>query len=221
MSLLSKHIFISKDLHEVQDLNDNITAVEGKLQANALISFEAIPFQPTHNAEIIFFSSPRGVQFFLNQEEQKANVIYACVGKTTAGELVKHGIQPTFTGADNQSIEEIAEAFAVFAGESKVLFPSSDISLGTIASALPDGNAIQTPVYKTVLTPLAVDHCDIYVFTSPSNVRSFFKLNTLPENTLVIAWGNSTAKELKSFGVESKKLGTPSTKCLIEYLSEH
>ena len=89
---------------------------------------------------------------------------------------------------------------------SKVLFPTSDISLGSIPSALPPEMATILPVYKTVSKPELLDQSfDAYIFTSPSNVRGFFENNGLPDsNSKLISIGESTSNELTSLGYVSE-----------------
>lgn len=221
MSLLSKHIFISKNPEEVIALQKRVNEAGGKLSAQALISFEPLPVQEIPQTEIIFFSSPRGVKFYLDDYTIGSKTICACVGMSTAQELEKRGIKPAFIGQDNLSIEEVAEAFRGFAGDHTVLFPNSNISLGTIASTLPQKQVHRIAIYRTVPQLKTIAPCDIYVFSSPSNVSSFFKENKIDKDSLVIAWGNSTAKALNDVGISSKKLGTPSVECLIEYLENN
>lgn len=221
MSLLNKHIFISKTPSEVEDLQKMVKISGGTLTATPLIFFEEIPFKEIPTTDIIFFSSPRGVKYFFGQCRVFPKAMIACVGNTTAKALDKLGLHPSFIGNEEHSIEEVADSFRSFAGKNTVLFPVSDITLGTISSILDPLQAIQFPVYRTILAPAKIEGCDVYVFSSPSNVRSFFELNTIPINATVIAWGNSTSKELELFGVSSKKLGTPSLKCLIQLLNDH
>jgi uroporphyrinogen-III synthase len=54
-------------------------------------------------------------------------------------------------------------------------------------------------VYRTTETPRTVEEAyDGVVFFSPSAVRSFFSVNTLPENTTLFAIGHTTAGAIRS-----------------------
>ena len=55
--------------------------------------------------------------------------------------------------------------------------------------------------YKTTLIEASIKTNDFYVFTSPSNVEAFFKINQL-KNNKVISIGPSTTNRLKDFGVK-------------------
>ena len=91
---------------------------------------------------------------------------------------------------------------------------------GTIASKFDKEKCVTMEVYRTLLDSVSTEVFDVYVFTSPSNVRSYLLKNKLPNDVIIIAWGNSTEKELLSRGIKCKKLGTPSLECLINLLSE-
>ena len=220
MSLLSKHIFISKDPSQVSALKNVIEEQKGKLTARAFIRFEKISVSLIPTADIIFFSSPRSVQYFLEDHIIPNDTLVACVGGSTHIELKGHGITANFVGADNLSIDEIADDFKTFAADVRVLFPVSTLSIGTIASKIDEDKRFVIEIYRTILDSASMDAFDVYVFTSPSNVRSFLLKNDIPSGAEVIAWGNSTEKELATRRIECKKLGTPSLECLIDLLSE-
>lgn len=220
MSLLSKHIFISKDPSQVSALKNVIEEEKGKLTARAFIRFEKIPVSYIPTADIIFFSSPRSAQYFLEDHKIPNCTVIACVGGSTRNELKRHGITANFVGADDRSIDEVADDFKTFAADARVLFPVSTLSIGTIASKINEDKRFVIEVYRTVLDSVSMDTFDVFVFTSPSNVRSFLSKNDIPSGAEVIAWGNSTEKELATCRIECKKLGTPSLECLIGLLSE-
>lgn len=220
MSLLSKHIFISKDPSQVSALKNVIEKERGKLTARAFIHFEKVTVSNIPQSDIVFFSSPRSVQYFLEDHNIPEGTLIGCVGGSTHNELNKHGITANFVGADDRSIDEVADDFKTFAADARVLFPASTLSMGTIASKIDQDKRYVIEVYRTILDSASIDACDVYTFTSPSNVRSFLLKNDIPKNAEVIAWGNSTKKELAARGIVCKKLGTPSLECLIDLLSE-
>ena len=59
-------IFLSKD---PEDLNEGLFALQqnGILEAQALIDFEALPFDCPRNYDILFLASIRAAEFFLSQ----------------------------------------------------------------------------------------------------------------------------------------------------------
>ena len=88
MSLLSKNIFISKDPSQVSALKNVIEEEKGKLTARAFIRFEKIPVSYIPTADIIFFSSPRSVQYFLEDHKIPKDTQVACVGDSTQNEFL-------------------------------------------------------------------------------------------------------------------------------------
>ncbi len=66
-------------------------------------------------------------------------------------------------------------------------------------------------VYNTILTPQScnIDHTDVCIFTSPSQVESFFKANTLKKSIFALCIGKTTAKCLLHFGVDEQYIVFP------------
>ncbi len=55
-------------------------------------------------------------------------------------------------------------------------------------------------VYRTIETPYKIqEEYDGVIFFSPSAVKSFFSLNTLPEKTICYTMGDTTAAEIKKY----------------------
>jgi len=55
-------------------------------------------------------------------------------------------------------------------------------------------------VYSTELTPVAIGkQYDAILFFSPSAVSSFFQKNTIPDNSMLFAIGETTAAEIRKF----------------------
>ena len=62
-------------------------------------------------------------------------------------------------------------------------------------------------VYETATREnIQLPEADILVFTSPSNVESFFKHTKIKNTQKVVAIGTSTQKKLKEFGIENSLL---------------
>ena len=58
-------------------------------------------------------------------------------------------------------------------------------------------------VYETTFNSEELNDFDAYVFTSPSNVISFFQKNKLKDSAVVISWGDSTSQCLSEYGFKS------------------
>ena len=54
-------------------------------------------------------------------------------------------------------------------------------------------------IYENIPTPAVADTYDGIMFFSPSAVKSFFSVNTLPSTTVCFAIGSTTAKEIQEF----------------------
>lgn len=102
-----------------------------------------------------------------------------------------------------------------------VCFPSSQLSVGTYAALIPESEKIILTVYDTRYKNSSIQEKDIYVFSSPSNVRAFLKYNTIAANAQVVAWGSSTEQELVKKQIRvSKVLNGQQQADLLNWLSK-
>jgi uroporphyrinogen-III synthase len=198
-------IFLSKDIESCPEWI-NWCAEKGiQTHCFSFIHFEAAPFICPQDVEVVFFTSPRSVRFFLEACPQ-TNAIYACIGKGTADALAAYGKQPAFIGSNPANPEEVATAFKTWLGDRRVFFPISDQSLRSISGILPDSQKQEAIVYYTREKTEQIAPCDWYVFTSPSNARAFLSANSLPEHAQIVAWGKSTARFLTENGIAVTKV---------------
>jgi len=95
--------------------------------------------------------------------------------------------------------------------QQSVLFPSSKISNKSIGKIIEKNcNVIYLPIYETIeLQEKLRNSLDIIVFTSPSNVRSFLKNNTISEKTKILAMGESTKNELLQHSIPPSLITMP------------
>jgi uroporphyrinogen-III synthase len=193
---MKTRVFISKNASDCEPLVHYCNQNKLDLTAQSLIEFEAIPFEIESNYDIAFFSSIRSGQFFFKNELQKSNVVYACIGQTTNSKLKKLGIECEFVGEEAGNPKKIAEEFKSWVKNRTVIFPQSNLSLGTFSSILPENQVINKIVYKTNLIEKKIENCQIYIFTSPSNLDAFLTINEIPDNATVIVWGKSTENQL-------------------------
>ena len=125
----------------------------------------------------------------------------ACIGKGTARALKAHTNKIAFIG-DNVDIQVTAQQFAELAGNETCLFPISNISSRTIQKAFKNQSLTHDlVVYNTQENKVSVPAQDVLVFTSPSNVRSYFSNHQDIVNEKIIAIGPSTGKELTAYKV--------------------
>ncbi|MEX2484915.1 MAG: uroporphyrinogen-III synthase [Brumimicrobium sp.] len=217
-------VFISKKLSDVT-FETFLKSKGVELIEQPMISFCPIPFslKSEDEYEIIFFASPRAVIFFLNNVKVKSTIKIATIGKATSKAVVGFGHIVDFEGEKSGNPQQVAKAFKNYADTRKVLFPQSTISHRSIQKLLPKEQVINLTVYKTELNPIKLqDTPSILVFTSPSNVEAFLKMNTLSDQKQkVIAWGETTARFLEKSGVSVfKTLQKSSSQELIKVLEE-
>lgn len=198
---MSKYLFISKDYNEVEALASFLSQKEITLIAQSFLHFEPVPFTVEKPYDILFFSSPRSVLFFRLLQKIPENILIACPGNKTAELLTNLGHTVSFLGEKSGNINETVNEFKKWCGNKKVLFPSSDKSLQSFASQLPDDQKEIVTVYETKIVSKPLEYCDIYAFTSPSNVEGFLKLNKIPDHAKVYSWGESTTAYLKKQGI--------------------
>jgi uroporphyrinogen-III synthase len=205
---VTKKVFISRnpsDCEAIQPfLPDDIAIV-----AQSLIETTPIPFDRNiPPSDWIFFSSSNAARHFFDQKPIIANQKMGAIGNATA-KTVAHYKPVDFVG-DAIDITDSAYRFAQAIGSDKVLLPGAAESLKHIQSALPAEQIIDLPVYSTKEKESAVPSCDAYVFSSPSNVRSFFRnRKTHDSETLkCIAFGEATLEELKNQGVLKAEIPT-------------
>jgi uroporphyrinogen-III synthase len=212
-------IFISKD---PQDLNSGLLALQqnGILEAQSLIEFSAVPFACPPAHDILFIASIRAAEFFFANCQTSAQI--ACAGLETAKKVAeRYQKEVHFIAQQSDQPQLEAEKFNAWRNNRSVCFPSSLLSIGTYAALIPESEKTILPVYNTRFKNVHIEEKDIYVFSSPSNVRAFLEHNTISAQAKVVAWGSSTAQELekKQIGV-TKVLNGQQQADLLTWLSK-
>lgn len=217
-----RSIFISRDPSDVPLLTDYCRANKINLKACSLIRFEGIEAHPSKPFDIIFFPSIRAAQFFLASNALNENVVVACIGKQSAEKLKSIGLRPNFVGEKSGDPESVAQAFALFTGNKRVLIPSSTESNRSIQTNLRNERMETLDVYRTIPDPIEIETSDVYVFSSPSNLYAYLAKNTLPEGAKTVAWGTTTQHAFKRFGIScSHVLQHAKESDLIDWLKQN
>lgn len=197
-----KRIFISKNEDDVGNFGQFCEENKLTLIAKSLITFEAVDFKLTSEFDCVFFSSIRAATFFLEKNPVLSNkVVFACSGKETAKKLSKISIACSFIGSESGNPEKVSLDFAKWLEGRKVLFPHSNLSKFSALQYLNKGQFETIQVYQTNSIPSEIPNCAVYVFTSPSNLSSFLTNNKIPKNAEIVAYGQSTKKQLNSFNI--------------------
>lgn len=204
---MRKQVFISKSQSELLEILPELELLNLDLLTHSFLAFQSMTEEErdawNEDADVIFFSSPRSVIFFFAQHPLFKDVKIACTGKATAAILNDMGHEVAFMGEKSGDMAAVAQEFKVWCGDRKVLFPLSDRSLRTVSKLFPEDQKVEIIVYKTIIVSEKIPICDIYVFTSPSNVEGFFLENKISEGAYVISWGRSTSKRLNEYNVNS------------------
>lgn len=211
---VSKKILITHTLEPYAYLKKLTMRLKWDITDIPLIYTEKIDILELPECEWIFFNSKNAVKYFITQNIFHSSYVknkkIAALSSSTAYYLQKQGLPVHFIGQGTDT-NQIARDFLKYAIHQKILFPCSNISIRSIEKFIDtQTHIIHLPVYNTKEKPIALHTSfDYYIFTSPSNVRAFFKLNQISSDATVIAMGTSTAKELEHHNVPSSQIVLP------------
>lgn len=197
-------LFISKKVTQPEFLA-YVKAAEINMVDSSMISFVEVPFEcPQPDYEVIFFTSPRSAEFFLNRCEIPRGVQIATIGKVTSDFVESKGYSVSFTGVTSGVPALVSVEFKTFVKGRKVLFPQSNYSHRSMQERLVNQQITDLIVYETALTPkLLKEKPSVLVFTSPTNAESFLQLNEVSADQKVIAWGKTTEGFLDKNGIKA------------------
>lgn len=212
-------IFISKNPEELS-IELRALVQKGVLEAQSLIDFSAVPFECPPSHDILFIASIRAADFFFSNCQTSAQI--ACAGLETAKKVAeRHQKEVHFIAQQSDQPKLEAQKFNEWRKGRSVCFPSSQLSVGTYAALIPESEKIILTVYDTRYKNSSIQEKDIYVFSSPSNVRAFLKYNTIAANAQVVAWCSSTEQELVKKQIRvSKVLNGQQQADLLNWLSK-
>ena len=194
-------VFISKDACDLDDIPSFLSAKNISGLYQSLIRFESVPFKIELDFEVVFFPSVRSAKFLLDSGKMNlSSYVLACNGMQTQKRLEDLGYDCDFVAENAGNPEEVSKSFGSWLGQRKVLVPHSNISSLSVKKHLNNNQLSTVEVYKTVLSASIIEPCDVYVFSSPSNIQSFFKSNTPKLGSKLIVWGNTSLKSLNEHG---------------------
>lgn len=199
---LPKSAFITKSISGDSYLARHCEAFDVDLVGVPLIEIQPVSFDLPTGCDCVFFSSKNSVKTFFDQVDptEISGLSIAAFGESTARELYNYVDQLDFVGKGSNS-KNIADSFRSFIGEKKALFPVSDISLRSIQAALDPSQVVNVICYSSQPTSRKIESAECYIFTSPSNVHSFFKAgNSIASESKVVAIGPSTGASLSDYG---------------------
>lgn len=193
-----------------------------KVIDRSLLKFAPVRFVPPAKADWWFFYSPRAVEFGASRLALLPVPLpqLAAMGPGTAAALLAHDycLSASFVGTGSPG--EVARAFGEVARGRRVFFPRARQSRMTVQKLLADVVQVQDAICydnQSVTEPEFIQ-ADVFIFTSPLNVRTYLTAHPLPADARVIAIGPSTAQALASFGVRSEIAGESSEEGLLALL---
>ena len=159
------------------------------------ISTETVSSSKIPHTDWIFFTSPKGVKHYLENNSIIANKI-AAIGEGTAKALNNLGQNPEFIGSSTDTLN-VARDFKNRIGTESVLFPIGTKSLKRVQNELDPSQVKEVIVYQTeVQTKDITEDLDIIICSSPSNAEGL-KLSGIAQIPM-IAFGKTTEDYLKS-----------------------
>ncbi len=196
-------VLITRDLKEDSFFKNVLEGNGYSVQGISFIETKVVAINTIPQTDWIFFASTSAIEKFFSQNpEIKAKTKFGVIGKSTEQELKKHNRNAAFVGSINDT-KVVGKKFVKAVGEETVLFPQAKGGLRTIQQQFADTTKLfDLVVYETVKKEnLVLPEVEIVVFTSPSNVDSYFKKGKISANQKVIAIGKSTEKALTEKGI--------------------
>jgi len=201
----NKSIFISRKISSDSPFNGLSQEYDVKIIDEPLIKITQVSFSYTPQTQWVFFSSKNAIKYFFAQNpDLSGNTKYAVISIASANYLKQFDKVASFVG-EGVDLTVIAKKFRDVLQNDSVLFPQAMDSLQTIQKQLSFTNiTYNLYTYKTVIkTDIDLPYADVVIFTSPSNVDSYFKKYRTDVRQLVIAMGYSTKHKLVGYGVKN------------------
>ncbi|MDQ3047336.1 MAG: hydroxymethylbilane synthase [Bacteroidota bacterium] len=196
-------VMITRDLPENSFFKNTLEGNGFKVDGVSYIETRKIKLTEIPATDWIFFASSNAVAHFFDQKpEIKPKTKFGAIGKATEMELKKYDRNSAFVGSVPDT-KVVGKKFAKTVGSETVLFPQAKGGLRTIQQQFEDATKVMDlVVYETVKKENAeLPDAKVLVFTSPSNVESYFEKGKISSDQKVIAIGISTEKKLNEKGV--------------------
>ncbi len=170
--------------------------------------------------DILFFASSRSFDFYLSQKSITDELI-SCAGESSAKYIESKGFSVDFFPLMSGIVRDSAKEFANWVGGRTVGFSTSNLSKLSYSQFLSDQQFFVIPTYQTLYDTSLIPNSNYYIFTSPSNVDAFLKVNIFPANCRIISWGETTTAHLLSLGfVVYHTLKVSSDEALVMFLED-
>ena len=195
-------IFISRDISPRPDWVMQIEREGHQVTGISCIQTTPISVPYIPKCDWIFFSSSEGVRHLLSQHDP-SGVKIGVMGTGTAQTLLHYQLNANFIGSSSDP-EMVANEFQkILQPQEKILFPQSVQTRNSIAPLLKDCTIERLQTYSTSSVSIHPIDSDLYIFSSPSNVQSYFEQYTIPTQQPCIAFGPVTAQALAQHKIEN------------------
>jgi hydroxymethylbilane synthase len=199
----NRRVFISREPEHASTFSNQVRNYGFQVLEQSPLKFESIEIRHLPFADWVFFTSPRSVVHFYNQDVQlPKHTQIAVMGSGTADTLSEYGFQADFIGNDGDTGETAQEFLAKAAGKT-IVFPSAESGLRKVQLAMEaQADVHDLIVYRTLEQEITFDlDADILVLTSPSSVHAL-KNRFDSTKHIFVAIGQSTAAALHEVGIE-------------------
>jgi uroporphyrinogen-III synthase len=172
----------------------------------------------------VVFTSMNAVEAVINllNDERPFWEIY-CIGDTTGNLVSEYFGSSAIAGTANNALA--LAAIMLLDGIKEAVFFCGDQRREELPETLKTNNVTlhEVVVYRTINTPQAVEkNYDGILFFSPSAVENFFAANTVEDNTILFAIGNTTGDTIKKFSNNRVITGViPGKEALAKQALEH
>lgn len=174
-----------------------------ELTCRSFISTEPIDFdKELERFTWVFFSSKNSAKHFFERSPiLSEHVKIGAIGSGTAEQLRLY-THVHFVGNTTDTEKVGLEFSKLLSPIDEVLFPIGFNSLRTIQRQIDSSQVQDLICYETRLIPAEIPSFDAYVFSSPSNAKSFLSKNNIASSSKVFSFGASTTKSLRQLGVQ-------------------
>ena len=112
-----RSILITKSKDDKGALYDYCISQNIAILYHSFLTFKQVNISETTTSDVLFFSSKRAVDYFLQQTKISENTTVACIGESTKTHLNSKGIPVDFVGENAGQPETISKKFAHWLGE--------------------------------------------------------------------------------------------------------
>jgi hydroxymethylbilane synthase len=203
MNVIGKSIFISRKLTNDSPFISLLQIRDCTIIDESLIQITQIRYSYTPQTNWIFFTSKNAIDYFFAQKPNlPEHVKYGVISNASEKHLLTYGINSDYIGK-GVNLLNIAKEFREVLKNESVLFPQAIDSYQTIQKQLAFSNTCYNLyVYKTsIRSDFDLPYSDILIFTSPSNVISYYTKYKYDSKQLIIAIGSTTKLKLSEYNI--------------------